>query len=171
MTVDNGRSCYLKEAAHPDGPFLVSAYEACHSPAVAASLQTRIRNWRSSWTFYRDARRFVPQNPRWLVTHCHSEEADETIKRTEADVVHPQDATFQKQPARSRSILEGLRDWPDPCLGARPLPTSEHPSDCSEKLGLFPNPLKQSVTALAAAVFLASDAANMLQPDDAGRQA
>jgi hypothetical protein len=39
------------------------------------------------------------------------------------------------------------------------------------KLGLFPNPLKQSVTALAAAVFLASDAANMLQPDDAGRQA
>jgi hypothetical protein len=141
VTVDNGRSCYLKEAAHPDGPFLVSAYEACHSPAVAASLQTRIRNWRSSSTFYRDARRFVPQNPRWLVTHCHS---DPSWKVFGIGLIL---ASVQGR-YRHRSILRTVR-----------------------KLGLFPNPLKQSVTALAAAVFLASDAANMLQPDDAGRQA
>jgi MFS family permease len=32
-------------------------------------------------------RRFVPESPRWLVTHCHSEEAEETVKRIEADVV------------------------------------------------------------------------------------
>jgi MFS family permease len=31
-------------------------------------------------------RRFVPESPRWLVTHCHGEEADQTIKRIEADV-------------------------------------------------------------------------------------
>jgi MFS family permease len=31
-------------------------------------------------------RRFVPESPRWLVTHCHSEEAEETVKRIEADV-------------------------------------------------------------------------------------
>ena len=32
-------------------------------------------------------RRFVPESPRWLVTHCRSEEAEETIQRIEADVV------------------------------------------------------------------------------------
>src|SRR3984893_4630453 len=32
-------------------------------------------------------RRFVPESPRWLVTHCRSEEAEETVKRIEADVV------------------------------------------------------------------------------------
>ena len=32
------------------------------------------------------ARRFVPESPRWLVTHCRSEEAEETVKRIEADV-------------------------------------------------------------------------------------
>jgi len=32
-------------------------------------------------------RRFVPESPRWLVTHCRSEEAEETIKRIEAGVV------------------------------------------------------------------------------------
>jgi MFS family permease len=31
-------------------------------------------------------RRFVPESPRWLVTHCHSEEAEETVKRIETDV-------------------------------------------------------------------------------------
>jgi MFS family permease len=32
-------------------------------------------------------RRFVPESPRWLVTHCRSEEAEKTVKRIEADVV------------------------------------------------------------------------------------
>ena len=32
-------------------------------------------------------RRFVPESPRWLVTHCRSEEAEETVKRIEAGVV------------------------------------------------------------------------------------
>jgi hypothetical protein len=96
VTVDNGRSCYLKEAAHPDGPFLVSAYEACHSPAVAASLQTRIRNWRSSWTFYRDARRFVPQNPRWLVTHAT---AKKQMKRLSG--LRPMSSIHKTRPSKS----------------------------------------------------------------------
>jgi hypothetical protein len=30
--------------------------------------------------------RFVPESPRWLITHCRSEEAEETIRRIEADV-------------------------------------------------------------------------------------
>ena len=32
-------------------------------------------------------RRFVPESPRWLVTHCRSKEAEETVKQIEADVV------------------------------------------------------------------------------------
>ena len=32
-------------------------------------------------------RRFVPESPRWLVTHCRSEEAEKTVKRIEADIV------------------------------------------------------------------------------------
>jgi MFS family permease len=32
-------------------------------------------------------RRFVPESPRWLVTHCRSEQAEQTVKRIEADVV------------------------------------------------------------------------------------
>jgi MFS family permease len=32
-------------------------------------------------------RRFVPESPRWLVTHCRAEEAEETVKRIEADIV------------------------------------------------------------------------------------
>jgi MFS family permease len=32
-------------------------------------------------------RRFVPESPRWLVTHCRWREAEETVKRIEADVV------------------------------------------------------------------------------------
>jgi hypothetical protein len=32
-------------------------------------------------------RRYVPESPRWLVTHCRSEEAEETVKQIEADVV------------------------------------------------------------------------------------
>jgi MFS family permease len=32
-------------------------------------------------------RRFVPESPRWLVTHCRSEEAEETVKQIEAHVV------------------------------------------------------------------------------------
>jgi MFS family permease len=31
-------------------------------------------------------RRFVPESPRWLVTHCRSEEADRTVREIEADV-------------------------------------------------------------------------------------
>ena len=31
-------------------------------------------------------RRFVPESPRWLVTHCRAKEAEETVKRIEADV-------------------------------------------------------------------------------------
>ena len=32
-------------------------------------------------------RRFVPESPRWLVTHCRSEEAEKTVKQIEADIV------------------------------------------------------------------------------------
>jgi MFS family permease len=31
-------------------------------------------------------RRFVPESPRWLATHCRGEEAEETIQQIEADV-------------------------------------------------------------------------------------
>src|ERR1700734_2588273 len=31
-------------------------------------------------------RRFVPESPRWLVTHCRSEEAEATVREIEADV-------------------------------------------------------------------------------------
>jgi MFS family permease len=32
-------------------------------------------------------RRFVPESPRWLITHCRSEQAEETVKTIETDVV------------------------------------------------------------------------------------
>ena len=32
-------------------------------------------------------RRFVPESPRWLVTHCRSEDAETTVREIEADVV------------------------------------------------------------------------------------
>src|ERR1700729_2502920 len=32
-------------------------------------------------------RRFVPESPRWLVTHCRSEQAEKTVKTIETDVV------------------------------------------------------------------------------------
>ena len=32
-------------------------------------------------------RRFVPESPRWLVTHCRNGEAEETVKQIEADVI------------------------------------------------------------------------------------
>src|SRR6201987_4456288 len=31
-------------------------------------------------------RRFVPESPRWLVTHCHSEEAEKTVRDIEAEI-------------------------------------------------------------------------------------
>jgi MFS family permease len=31
-------------------------------------------------------RRFVPESPRWLVTHCRSEDAERTVRKIEADV-------------------------------------------------------------------------------------
>jgi MFS family permease len=31
-------------------------------------------------------RRFVPESPRWLVTHCRAEEADQTVKGIESDI-------------------------------------------------------------------------------------
>ena len=52
-------------------------------------------------------RRFVPESPRWLVTHCRSEEAEKTVKTIETDVVRstgkqlpPVDGTLEVHPRK-----------------------------------------------------------------------
>ena len=68
-------------------------------------------------------RRFVPESPRWLVTHCRSEEAEETVERIEAHVVK---STGRDLPPVHDNLevhpQEGIRHWPDPYLDARPIP-------------------------------------------------
>jgi MFS family permease len=52
-------------------------------------------------------RRFVPESPRWLVTHCRSEEAEMTVKTIETDVIKstgkqlpPADGTLEIHPRK-----------------------------------------------------------------------
>ena len=49
-------------------------------------------------------RQFVPESPRWLVTHCRSREAEETVKRIEADVVKSTGRNLPPRTAVSRFI-------------------------------------------------------------------
>jgi MFS family permease len=53
-------------------------------------------------------RRFVPESPRWLVTHCRGEEAETTVKTIETDVVQssgkplpPTNETLEVHPRKS----------------------------------------------------------------------
>src|ERR1700760_3517632 len=46
-------------------------------------------------------RRFVPESPRWLVTHCQSDQAERTVKKIEQDVAG---ATGQHPPPPKESI-------------------------------------------------------------------
>src|ERR1700753_3507605 len=53
-------------------------------------------------------RRFVPESPRWLVTHCRNEEAERTVREIEADVaaetgkkLEPVPPTLTVHPRRS----------------------------------------------------------------------
>ena len=50
-------------------------------------LAAGLRNWRGVRTFNLNAQAIRAESPRWLVTHCRSEEAEETVNRIEADVV------------------------------------------------------------------------------------
>jgi MFS family permease len=72
-------------------------------------------------------RRFVPESPRWLVTHCHGEEADQTIKRIEADVSQSTGCRLPKEQSKmevhSRKVFGRslLRCWVDTEIGASSL--------------------------------------------------
>ena len=41
-------------------------------------------------------RRFVPESPRWLVTHCRAEEAEQTVREIERMSRPPRDASFRR---------------------------------------------------------------------------
>ena len=65
----------------------------------------------------------MPESPRWLVTHCRSREAEETVKRIEADVakVH-RSPIFRRPTAVSKFIRGRFRPRPDPDRDVKPLP-------------------------------------------------
>jgi MFS family permease len=49
-------------------------------------------------------RRFVPESPRWLVTHCRAEEAEQTVREIERDVEASTGRRLRRQKAVSAFI-------------------------------------------------------------------
>jgi MFS family permease len=71
-------------------------------------------------------RRFVPESPRWLVTHCRSEEAEATVEQIEAHVAKSAGRDLPQVNETHGSSEEGIRHWTDPYVHAWPIPPTQY---------------------------------------------